>query len=246
MVRFTKEDVTGALKTAIERSVIKKEGKEPKVRNFLESIDVIINIKDVNLKDPKMRIQAEILLPNQVTDDVSALLICDGDRKLKADKLGYATYDRDDLEKIKTMEKSQIKNLVKKYKFFISQADLMRFVAQYLGRYLGPRSLMPIPPPNGFGVFQPSDDVEEVVDRYKSVVRLVMRKQPLIQLKVGTKDMSPEDLTQNIMAIVDFLDHKLPRGLDNIKSFYMKTTMGPPVRLKEIKEKKKRKRRGGR
>ena len=49
-----------SLDAAIEFSVHKKEGFKDKVRKFDESIDLIINIKDINLNDPKQRIDKEI------------------------------------------------------------------------------------------------------------------------------------------------------------------------------------------
>ncbi|GAI72056.1 unnamed protein product [marine sediment metagenome] len=55
-----------SLDAAIVHSVIKKEGFKDKVRKFDESIDLIMNLKDINLKDPKQRIDKEIILPNNV------------------------------------------------------------------------------------------------------------------------------------------------------------------------------------
>ncbi len=242
MVSISERDVQNAIKTAIDRSVITKEGKEPKKRKFVESVDLIVNVMDVNLNDPKSRISAEVMLPNDVSNDVSALIVSDGDRKIEAEKLGYDTLDKEGLERIPQMDKKNVKKVVKSHEYFIAQADLMRFVAQYLGRYLGPRGRMPIPPPNGFGIFQPSDNVKEIVDKYKSIVRVSMKKQPLIQLKVGNKEMPLNALTANIMTILNYLDNKLPRGLDNVKSVFVKTTMGPSTKVVTGAKKKGRKR----
>ena len=55
-----------SLNAAIDFSVIKKEGFKDKVRKFDETIDFIINLKDINLKDPKSRIDKELILPNDI------------------------------------------------------------------------------------------------------------------------------------------------------------------------------------
>ncbi len=49
----------------MENSIIEnlKELKELKKRNFDESIEVGINLKDVDMVDPKNRINEEIVLP---------------------------------------------------------------------------------------------------------------------------------------------------------------------------------------
>ncbi|MHA1734305.1 MAG: 50S ribosomal protein L1 [Promethearchaeota archaeon] len=231
MVTISKKDIQDAIVKAIDGSVIKKEGKKDKVRKFTESLDLIVNIKEVNLKDPKMRISLEVILPNPIREKVSAMVVCDGDRKLDAEKLGFPTLDKDGLEKIPQMEKKQVKKIVKNHEYFIAQADLMRFVAQYLGRYLGPRGRMPIPPPNGYDIFQPTSSVKDVLERYKSIVRITMKKQLVIQLKIGKKDMEVGKLTDNAMAIFHVLEGKLPRGLDNVKTVFVKTTMGPSVKV---------------
>ncbi|MHA2128082.1 MAG: hypothetical protein ACXACY_30630, partial [Candidatus Hodarchaeales archaeon] len=55
-----------SLNAAIDFSVIRKEGYKEKIRKFDESIDLIINIKDVNLNDPKNRIDKEIILSHNL------------------------------------------------------------------------------------------------------------------------------------------------------------------------------------
>ena len=55
-----------SLDSAIEKSVLKMDKKKDKIRKFDESVDFIINLKDINLKDPKQRIDKELILPNEV------------------------------------------------------------------------------------------------------------------------------------------------------------------------------------
>ncbi len=43
--------------------------------------------------------------------------------------------------------------------------------------------------------------------------------------------MSPEDLTDNAHAVLDRVLKRLERGPQNIKSIYVKTTMGPSQRI---------------
>jgi large subunit ribosomal protein L1 len=43
--------------------------------------------------------------------------------------------------------------------------------------------------------------------------------------------MSPEDIADNIEAVVNRVRSKLERGVMNIHSAYVKTSMGPAVRL---------------
>lgn len=59
-----------------------------------------------------------------------------------------------------------------------------------------------------------------------------MRNNPVIHVRVGTKDMEDEKIAENIKAVLEFLLEKLEKGIQNIKSIYVKTTMGPPVPIK--------------
>jgi len=43
--------------------------------------------------------------------------------------------------------------------------------------------------------------------------------------------MEPEALAQNIESVVSRIEHKMASGKQNIKSIYVKTTMGPVVKV---------------
>jgi large subunit ribosomal protein L1 len=43
--------------------------------------------------------------------------------------------------------------------------------------------------------------------------------------------MKDEEIAENVQAVLDALTGKLERGDRNIRSVYLKTTMGPSVKL---------------
>ncbi|HMF34005.1 MAG TPA: hypothetical protein VKK79_21450 [Candidatus Lokiarchaeia archaeon] len=230
-MKFEERDVKTAIQRAVEKSVWKKEGKNDKVRKFNESVEMIVNLKELDLKDPTNRFSLEFLLPYPITDTVKACIIADGDTLMHAKEMGYDTLDKEWLQNAKQLEKKVIKRLCKKYKYFIARADMMRFVAPALGRYLAPVNKMPIPQPNGFSIITPNQDLQEAIDKFKSVTRIIIKKAPVIQTKFGTKLMAPNELEENGLAMFRFLVQKLPRGQDNIRSIIIKTTMGQPVNI---------------
>jgi len=230
------QDIRSAIKKALDGSVWKKEKKKDKVRKFNEAIELIVNIRDLDLKDPNNRLSIEYALPHPINDPVKACVIADGDMLMQAKTLGYDTIDKDWLQNARTMEKRLVKKMCKKYKFFIARADLMRLVAPSLGRYLAPVNKMPIPQPNGFSVIAPTSNLKDSVDKFKSVTRIIIKKAPLIQLKIGHKKMNEEQIIENALALVHFLLQKLPRGQDNIRSLFVKTTMGHPINLAKAGE----------
>lgn len=222
-----------SLNAAIEFSVLKKEGHKDKVRKFDETIDLILNIKDVNLNDPKARIDKELILPNTVitTDKPNICVIASDEILLEAKKSGLDTLDREGLARINNEEKKYKKKFVKKYDFFVVEDKEMRNVARYLARFLGPIGKMPKPFPSGYGIISSVNELNTAIERYKKIIRVQMKKKPVIQVKVGKKSMDSNDLLENMKAVVDYIIDLMPHKYNNIKSMFLKTTMGRPIRV---------------
>ena len=224
-----------SLNAAIDFSVHKKEGFKDKVRKFNESIDLIINIKDVNLNDPKNRFDKEIILSNEViaNDKPNICVIASDEILLEAKKLGVDTLDSNGLLNLNNEEKKFKKKFAKKYDFFVVEDKMMRDVARYLARFLGPVGKMPKPFPTGYGIISNPDDLKVAYERYKRVIRIQMKKQPIIFVKIGKKSMDQEKLYDNMKTVINFIADKMPHKFNNFKSMYLKSTMGKPVKVTE-------------
>ncbi|MFX1409000.1 MAG: hypothetical protein ACFFA6_01500 [Promethearchaeota archaeon] len=222
-----------SLNAAIEFSVLKKEGHKDKIRKFDETIDLILNIKDVNLNDPKTRIDKELILPNIViTKDIPNICVIASDEiLLEAKKIGLETLDSEGLIKLNNEEKKYKKKFVKNFDYFIVEDKEMRNVARYLARFLGPVGKMPKPFPSGYGIISSIDDLKTAIERYKKIIRVQMKKHPIIQVKVGKKSMDSDKLFENMKAVVDYVVDLMPHKFNNIRSIFLKTTMGHPIRV---------------
>lgn len=224
-----------SINAAIEHSVMKKEGFKDKVRKFDESIDLIINLKDLNLNDPKQRIDKEILLPNNniTSDKPNVCVIASDEILLEARNLGLETIDNDGLVQLNNEEKKVKKKFVKKYNFFIVEDKMMPSVARYLARFLGPLGKMPKPFPSGYGIISSPEDLKIAIERYLKIIRIQLKKQLLIQVKIGKKSMEEDRVFENLKAVVDYIADQMPHRYNNIKSMFLKTTMGHPIKIDE-------------
>lgn len=224
-----------SLNAAIDFSIMKKEGFKEKVRKFDESIDLIINIKDINLNDPKNRIDKEIILGNEVIakDKPNICVIASDEILMEAKKLGIDTLDSEGLIKLNNEEKKYKKKFAKKYDFFVVEDKMMRDVARYLARFLGPVGKMPKPFPTGYGIISNPDDLNVAYERYKKVIRIQMKKQPIIFAKIGKKSLDKEKLFENMKTVVNFIADQMPHKFNNFKSIHLKSTMGKPVKVTE-------------
>lgn len=222
-----------SLNAAIDFSVIKKEGFKDKIRKFDETIDFIINLKDLNLKDPKNRIDKELILPSNLSNKPKICVIASDEILLEAKKLGVDTLDSQGLASLDREEKKYKKKFVKKYSFFIVEDKLMRDVARYLARFLGPAGKMPKPFPSGYGIISSPNDLQTAFERYKKIIRIQVKKHPIVQVKVGKKSMEIEKIFKNVKAIVDYIAELMPHKYNNFKSMYVKSTMGKSIKIAE-------------
>ncbi len=176
------------------------------------------------MKKPGARIQEIIELPHASNKTTKVCVIATGELALKAKKAGAAlVLDNEDLESLAT-NKQRRKELANTYDAFIAEAPLMPLVGRTLGSTLGPRGKMPRPVP-------PTVDIKTQIEKLRKTVNVRMRGQPILQCAVGTEDMKDSEIAANVMAIIRRIEGKLKRGLKNITSIYLKTTMGKPVKI---------------
>jgi large subunit ribosomal protein L1 len=205
-------------------AAVKEVKSKSTKRKFSQSIDLAINLQNIDMKKPEGRIQERIELPNSVGKELKICVIASGEMALKAKKAGASlVVERAALEALVGDKKKQ-KDLAKNYDLFIAEAPLMPLVGRSLGASLGPRGKMPTPVP-------PNANIENQIKRHRKLVFVRMREQPVLQCRVGNEDMADKEIAENVQAIVRRIEGKLKRGIKNVKSIYLKTSMGSAVKV---------------
>lgn len=206
-----KEDLTRAIKKV----------KSSKKRNFLQSVDLIIGLRDIDLNKPENRISEQISLPNGLGKEIKIALIGGGELARKAKGKVDRVISKRKLESL-AENKKEAKKIAKNYDFFLAQPELMSGIASRLGPILGPLEKMP-------EVVPPRSDLKKIVERLKKTVRIKAKKQPVIHTTVGTEQMEDRKLVENTMAIFKKLREKVqPR---QVRKVFVKLSMGKPVRI---------------
>jgi len=212
---LAKDDISRAL-GELRKSITKKK--------FSQSIDLVVRLREVDLKKPENRINEAIALPNPPDKPLKICVIASGDLGTRAKSAGADTLigrsELDDLAK----DKKAARKLAQENDFFIAEAPLMPLVGRALGSFLGPRGKMPTPVP-------PNAAIEQVVTNHRKMVRVRMREQPVLQCRIGTETMADEKLVENIQAVVSRIEQKLERGFKNISEILVKGTMSKPVKI---------------
>lgn len=207
---------------------IEKLKKESKKRNFIQSVDFSIVLKDVDLKNPENRIDEFLVLPNGIEKKVKVCAFVDKELTTEAKEICDKTITKDEFYKW-AGKKKEIKKIAKEFDYFVAQATVMPDVATIFGKVLGPRGKMPNP--KAGCVITPKTNFKEVIEKLRKTVRIKAKKQPVISTIVGTENMENEKIAENIIAVYDFVKKKLPRGEQQIKKKYVKLTMSKPVIL---------------
>lgn len=206
------------LETAVSDAI-----NEAPERNFRESIDLAVNLRDLDLNDPANRVDESVVLPAGTGQETRIVVFAEGETAVRAREVADEVFDGDALEDLGDDE-DQAKDLADETEFFIAEAAMMQDIGQLLGTVLGPRGKMPTP-------LQPDDDVVEVINRMKNTVQLRSRDRRTFHTRVGADDMSSADIADNIDIILRRLNGSLEKGPLNIDSVYVKTTMGPAKRV---------------
>ncbi|MGP6239033.1 50S ribosomal protein L1 [Cuniculiplasma sp. SKW4] len=205
--------------------IIKEAKKAGPERKFLESLELSINLKGVDLSNPKNRINEEIVLPKGRGKDLKVAVFGSEDMKEKAKNSADFIYGVEDLSRFAENKKT-FKALVNQIDFFIAEASLMTAIGKSLGQVLGPRGKVPKPLP-------PGQDPSPFINSLKKTVRARSRDKRTFHIPVGTRAMSDEDIATNVREVVKRITGKLEKGSGNIDSIYIKTTMGKAVRIRE-------------
>lgn len=203
--------------------VVKEALEASKERKFTESVDLAVNLKDIDLSIPKNRVDDEVLLPNGRGKAQKIAVFGGGELAVKAKGAADLVIPPEELDDLAD-DKKTAKKLANEHVFFIAEAPLMPVIGKKLGVVLGPRGKMPKPIP-------PSADPVPLINNLRKTVRLRSKDRRTFHTSVGTKEMTVEDLAENIDVIMKRLIAKLERGRMNIASVYVKTTMGKSVRL---------------
>lgn len=193
-------------------------------RKFSESVELSINLKDVDLTNPKNRIGEELILPKGRGKEVRIGIFATPEMAVKAKNAVDMIIPSEEISKL-TEEKRNTKDMVNGIEFFIAEAPLMAPIGKSLGVILGPRGKMPRPIP-------PGSDPGPIAANLRKTVKMRSKDRRTFHVPVGTRSMTAEDIADNVDAILKRVISRLERGSMNIHSAYVKTTMGPAVRIK--------------
>ena len=209
--------------------VITKAKEETKKMKFKQSLELIINFKDIDVKKG-FAINEVVQLP-KTNSPATVCVIATGEmsQKAKAAKAD-SVIGNEELAKFEA-NKRESRKFINKYDFFLADTKIMPTVGKALGQLLGPRGKMPTPVPF-------DAPIDAFLARFRTSIKVRTRASLSISCKIGDESMEDSDLAINAFTVLSAIEKKLPNGEKNIRKVLIKTTMGKPVKqVQEIKKK---------
>lgn len=201
-----------------------------KERKFSQTYDFIVNLKNLDLKNLNQQVDffATLHFPLCKKRKVCAIVgpeLVDEAKKYCDMTITPAEFDA--LQK----DQKKVKKIAEEHDWFIAQANIMGKVAQVFGRVLGPRGKMPNP--KAGCVVPPKTNLAPLIEKLQKTIHVKAKDKnnPVLHLSIGTQDMPEEQLIDNGVTLFDQVLHHLPGEHNNIKSVYLKLTMGKPIKV---------------
>jgi large subunit ribosomal protein L1 len=194
--------------------------KETATAKFDESVDVAVNL-GIDAKKSDQTVRGSVVLPAGTGKKVRVAVFAQGDKAQAAKAAGAELVGMEDLAET-------IKGGSMEFDVVIAAPDAMRIVGQ-LGQILGPRGLMPNPK---VGTVTP--DVAAAVKNAKGgQVQFRADKTGIVQCTIGRASFTPEQLRDNLAALVDALNKSKPASTKGIflKKVSVSSTMGLGVKV---------------
>jgi len=203
--------------------LVKKGKEQSKERKFAQSLEVVVTLKDVDPKKNDLNINETVFLPHPASTPAKICFIGSGDLavRAKAAKVDLVI-EPSQLENY-AGSKKEAKKLARAYDFFLADTALMPRIGKILGQFMGPKGKLPTPVP-------PNASVENMIQRMRTASRVRSRGSLGVAARAGDASLSEANLAENILAIVQAVQKKLPNGDRNIKTIMVKTTMGKPAK----------------
>ncbi len=206
-------------------NALKKARETAKPKKFTQSWDLSVALKEMDMKKPESRISDDIMLPNGSGKELKITIFADT-IATKASEIADKVITKDQLPAM-GQNKKELKKIASETDFFLSELSMMPLVGKHMGPVLAPRGKMPKPIP-------PNADVKLIVDRVKKSARIKLKDSPVVNMIIGNEKMDDKKVVENIEAVLEYLERKLPKGKDNIKCVIVKLTMGKPEKVRVL------------
>jgi len=198
------------------------EASEKKKRNFVETVELQIGLKDYDTQRDK-RFSGTVKLPHIPRPRMKICVLGDAKHMEEAQGQEMPCKSVEDLKKL-NKNKKMVKKLAQQFDAFIASQALIPQIPRLLGPGLNKAGKFPT-------MCNHSETLTDKANEMKSNVKFQLKKVLCIGVAVGHVGMNEDQLRQNVLISVNFLVSLLKKTWQNVKSLNIKSTMGPVQRI---------------
>ena len=196
--------------------------KDRKPRKFVESIDLQVNLKNYDTQKDK-RFAGSLRLPVNCRPRMTVCVICDLAHQDIAKKANLPNMTMEDLKKL-NKNKKLVKKMCAGFDAFLASDSIIKTIPRVVGPHMNRAGKFPTS-------VTPGESLTEKINELQSTVKFQLKKVLCLGACVGHVEMTEEDLRRNINLSLNFLVSLLKKNWQNLKSAYIKSSMGKPQRI---------------
>lgn len=200
--------------------------KKDSQRKFKQSFDLIVALKELNLKNPEEQVEFFTQVHKTLGKKRKLAALVGPEMELEAKKIFDIVLTTEAFDKL---SKKEMQRIAGDHEFFIGQANVMPKIAQSFGKVLGPRGKMPNP--KAGCIVPPKAPLAPLYEKLQKTIKISAKKSPNIQVLIGTEEMETADIVDNIKTVFNQIVHHLPKEGNNVKHAFVKLTMSKPIRI---------------
>jgi len=193
-----------------------------KKRGFVETVELQIGLKNYDPQRDK-RFSGSFRLPHPCKPRVKVCVLGD---QVHCDEAKKHNVDFRDIEALKALNKNKklVKKLVDGYDQFLASESVLKQLTRVVGPAFNKAGKFP-------ALITHQDDIKAKIEALRATVKFQLKKVLCIGVAVGNVGLSEDQLMLNIQLSVNFLVSLLKKNWQNIKSLYVKSTMGQSTRI---------------
>jgi large subunit ribosomal protein L10Ae len=202
---------------------LKKASAEAK-RKFVETVELQVCLKNYDPNKDK-KFGGTVKLPKIPRQKATVCVIGDDKHVHECKDLKVPCLSQEDLKKMNKNKKA-VKKLAKQYDSFLASASLIRKIPRLLGPGLNKAGKFPT-------VLGPTENITTKVADTKASVKFALKSKKSLTMGVAVANvsMTEDEISTNINLAVNFAVSLLPKGWQQVKRLFIKSTMGPVFRV---------------
>lgn len=204
------------------QDAIKEVLTKRKERKFHESVDLQVNLKNYDPSRDK-RFAGTLRLPNVCRPNYKVCIIGDLQHEDQAKKAGIPTMNMEDLKKL-NKNKKLVKKMCTGFDAFLASESIIKTIPRVVGPHMNRANKFPSAVALG-------DNLADKVQEIRATIKFQLKKVLCLGCCIGHVGMKEEEIRQNATLAINYFVSLLKKNWQNLKSAYLKSTMGKPQRL---------------